>query len=145
MRIPLNRDLVRSLITFRFGSVPEFVDAWQERMDAGRQANGKATSLKTVCRWLNEGSMPSDALFGLAGTLDVDPISVLDLRSDRFAELFAKERTLDVSTGPAPHRSLPTLRQMYVTVACSAKQGMWLAAKLIRTKAEAKIGEGRLD
>ena len=87
MRIPLNRDLVRSLIAFRFGSVSEFVDAWQERVDSGRQANGKAASLKTVYRWLNEGSMPSksDALFGLAGTLDVDPVSVLDLRSDPIA------------------------------------------------------------
>lgn len=54
----------------------------------------------------------SDALFGLAGTLDVDPVSVLDLQSDRFAELFAKERRL-LQIEEAYHSPLSPLRALY--------------------------------
>ena len=118
MKIPLHEDLVQARIAQRFRTVPNLVEAWRDRVEAGDQRKGKAASLKTVYRWLQEAAMPSkpDAVFGLAAALDIDPVTLFDIRNDAFPELYARERRL-FQMGATYHTPLSPFRALYLTSA----------------------------
>lgn len=95
MAIPLNRELVRSLIERRFGSIDGLVVAWEERVASGAQKTGRARSRAALYRWLDKG-LPSnrDDIFGFAAVLDVDPVALVDLTEDYLRKQFGKTRRL---------------------------------------------------
>lgn len=95
MAIPLNKDLVRRLITQRFGSVDALVVEWEERMASDRRRTGRARDRSTVYRWIERG-LPSkrDDVFDFASLLDVDPVGILDLEAIHEERIFEKERRL---------------------------------------------------
>jgi hypothetical protein len=91
--VPINANLLKSLIEDRYGSVDDFAVAWEERVKDKRQCRGQARDRNTIYRWLKKG-IPSrvDDLFGVCAALDVDPVSLLPLSKDFIADKFARER-----------------------------------------------------
>lgn len=111
--IPIKRELVRSLIKRRFGSVDGLAAEWEERLSRGTQAAGRARDRSTIYRWLERG-LPSnkDDLFGFAAVLDVDPVALLDIDGGAIAERLPKERRW-FQTGLAHLSALSPLWPIY--------------------------------
>jgi hypothetical protein len=79
MRVPINKDLVTSLIQARFGSVDELQIEWEHRIDSRIQKIGRSRDRATIYRWLTHG-LPTkqDEVYGFAAAIGVDPIILLD-------------------------------------------------------------------
>ncbi|MFN3313306.1 MAG: hypothetical protein ACK46Q_07550 [Hyphomonas sp.] len=106
MPVPINADLLKSLIEARYGSVDDFAVAWEERVKEKQQRRGQARDRNTIYRWLSIG-IPSrvDDLYGICGALDIDPVSLLPLNEDFIASQFAKER-LRIQINPSRRTDL---------------------------------------
>jgi len=104
--VPINPELLKSLIEGRFGSVDDFAVAWGERVEEKRQCRGNARDRNTIYRWLNNG-IPSrvDDLFGICGALDIDPVTLLPWDQDFIERQFAKER-LRIQINPSRRTDL---------------------------------------
>ncbi|MEL6511749.1 MAG: hypothetical protein AAFQ32_18250 [Pseudomonadota bacterium] len=93
MPLPLNAELVQSLVRSQFGSVDSFIVHWEERVATGSQRKGQARDRSTVYRWLDLGiPAKEEDIFGFAAALDVDPIVLLPLGDPDFRSRFAQER-----------------------------------------------------
>lgn len=93
MAIPINEELVRSLIRRRFGSVDNLIVEWEHRVASKGQRRGVHRDRTTVYRWLSTG-LPSqtDDIFGFAAVLDVDPVALLSIDQRYVHEQFGRER-----------------------------------------------------
>ena len=91
--LPLQAELVRALIRERFGSVDDLVIQWQEARRIGKQRAGRPRERATLYRWLDNG-VPSNRsdIFGLAGMLDADPVSLLRIDERLVTRYFRMER-----------------------------------------------------
>lgn len=104
--VPIQADLLKSLIEARYGSVDDFAVAWEERVKDKRQCRGQARDRNTIYRWLKAG-IPSrvNDLYGICGALDIDPVSLLPLSKDFIDRQFAKER-LRIQINPSRRTDL---------------------------------------
>ncbi len=95
MTIPIRRELALALIRHRFGSIRKLAVEWDYRVEEGIQRRRKAPSHQSISRWLEEGvPRNSDALFGLAATLDIDPTALMNIDRQYMDTHFQKERRM---------------------------------------------------
>lgn len=119
--IPIDRTLVRRIVEEKFESIDGLLEHWLWLIETKARSIGPPRDRSVLYKWLKQG-VPStkEAIFSLAGVLDVDPISIVDLQEILAKSRFQKER---VHLHSARKSHLYPLRDLFVPD--SARSDRW--------------------